>query len=170
MLDDHESRDDARDGRGLDVHGERGLVPHAGLVFLLLEQDYAYGEVECAHPEEHGLGIGDYGHQEGAEGDKEGEPERDGGDDGDFHLVVEDTHDMHVEQAHEPRNGVRGPHREPDGDIGEPAGDGDRGGHRLELGILGVGAENAERGHHEHEQPVVKLEMEIEAFQHGVKI
>ena len=168
VLDDHEARDNARDGRDLDVHGERGLVAYAGLVLLLLEEDYAYGEVECAGSKEHGLGIGDDGHQEGAESDKEGKPEGDGGDNRDFDLVVEDAHDMHVEEAHEPGNGVRGPHGEPDGDIGETAGDGDGGGDSLELGVLGVGAENTERGDHKDKQPVVKAEIEVEIFQHRV--
>ena len=75
---------------------------------------------------------------------------------------------MHVKEAHKARNGIGGTHREPDGDVGESAGNGDGCRDGLELGVLGVGAEHAECRDHENEQPVVEFKMEIKIFQHGV--
>ena len=107
---DHEACDDARDGRRLDVHGERCLVAHSGLVLLLLEEDDAHGKVEEADPDKVGLTVRDSGHQECPERDEEGQAEGDGGNYGDFYFVVKYADDMHVEEAHEPGNGVRGAH------------------------------------------------------------
>ena len=165
---DHEARDDARDSGSLDVDGQGSLVADSGLVFLLLEEDDAHGEVEKAGPDEEGFPVRDAGHQEGPERDEEGKAEGDGGDYGNLYLIVKNAYDVHVKEAHETRDGVRGAHGESDGDIGESAGDGDGRRDGLELGVLGVGAEDSERRDHENEQPVVEFEMEIEVFQHGV--
>ena len=166
VLDEHEPGDDARDGGGLDVDGERGLVAHARLVGLRLEQDDADGEVEKADPYEYGLVVGDAGHEERAQRDKEGEARDDAWDDGNLHLVVQDAHDVHVQQAHESRDGVGGAHGEPDGDVGESAGDGDGRRDGLELGVLQVGAQRSEGRDHEDQEPVVEREVEIQGFEH----
>ena len=73
---------------------------------------------------------------------------------------------MDVQQAHESRDGVGGAHGEPDGDVGEPARNGDGRCHGLELGVLQVGAQRTEGRDHEDEQPVVKREVKIQGFEH----
>ena len=166
VLDEHEPGDDARDGGGLDVDGERGLVAHARLVGLRLEQDDADGEVEKADTYEDGLVVGDAGHEERAQRDKEGESRDNAWDDGYLYLVMQDAHDMHVQQAHESRDGVGGAHGEPDGDVGESAGDGDGRRDGLELGVLQVGAQRPEGRDHEDQEPVVEREVEIQGFEH----
>ena len=165
-LDEHEPRDDARDGRGLDIDGEGRLVAGSGFVGLLLEQDNADGEIKKANPYENGFVVGDAGHEERAQRDKEGESCDDAWDDGNLHLVMQDAHDMHVQQAHESRDGVGGAHGEPDRDVGEPAGDGDGRRDGLELGVLQVGAQGAEGRDHENQEPVVERKVKVQGFEH----
>ena len=150
-LNEHEPGNHACDGGSLDIYRKRGLVTHAGLVFLLLEKDYADDKVEKAGPEKVGFAFGDTRVQKGAEADEEDESRDDGKHDRDFCLVVEQMHDMHVQHAHEPGNGVFGAHRESDGDVGETAGDGDGRRDGFELRIFQVGAQSSEGGHHKDE-------------------
>ena len=165
-LDEHEPRDNACDGRCLYIYRERGLVTHAGLVFLLLEKDNADDKVEKACSDKIRFAFGDARVQKSAEADEKGKPGNDGGHYGNLGLVVEDSHDMHVQHAHEPGNGVFCVHGETDCDIGEPAGDGDGCRYGLELRIFEVGAQSSEGGDHKYEQPVVKSEMKVQFFQH----
>lgn len=165
-LDEHESCDDARDGRSLDIDGEGSLVAGSGFVGLLLEQDNADGEVEKADPYEYGFVVGDAGHEERSQCDKEGEASDNAWDDGDLHLVMQDAHNMHVQQAHESRDGVGGTHGEPDRDVGEPAGDGDGRRDGLELGVLQVGAQRSESRDHENQEPVVERKVKVQGFEH----
>ena len=71
-LDEHEPGDDARDGRGLDIDGEGRLVADSGLVFLRLEKEDADGQVKQANAYENGFAVGNAGHEERTQRDKEG--------------------------------------------------------------------------------------------------
>ena len=163
---EHEPRDDARDGRGLDVDGEGSLVAGPGLVGLLLEEDDSHDKVEDAYGDKVGFPFGDAGHEERSQRDKEGEARDNAWDDGNLHLVMQDAHDMHVQQAHESRDGVGGAHGEPDRDVGEPAGDGDGRRDGLELGVLQVGAQRSEGRDHENQEPVVERKVKVQGFKH----
>ncbi len=165
-LDEHEPGNDSCDGGRLDIDGERGLVTHAGLVFLFLEKDDADDKIEKACSEEVGFAFGDPRVQKSAETDEKGEPRDDGKYDGDLNFIVEQAHDMHVQHAHEPGNGIFGAHRESYGDVGETAGDGDGRRDGFELRIFQVGAQSSEGGHHKDQQPVVYSEMKVQIFQH----
>ena len=165
-LDEHESCNDARDGRSLDIDGEGSLVAGSGFVGLLLEQDNADGEIKKANPYENGFVVGDAGHEERSQRDKEGEASDNAWDDGNLHLVMQDAHNMHVQQAHESRDGVGGTHGEPDCDVGEPAGDGDGRRDGLELGVLQVGAQRTEGRDHENQEPVVERKVKVQGFEH----
>ena len=165
-LDEHEPGNHACDGGRLDIDRERGLVTYAGLVFLLLEKDDADDKVEKAGSEKVRFAFGDARVQKGAEADEKDESRDDGKHDRNLCLIVEQTHDMHVQHAHEPGNSVFGTHRKPDGDIGETAGDRDGRGDGFELRILQIGAQSSEGGHHKDQQPVVKPEMKVQFFQH----
>ena len=165
-LDEHEPRDDARNGRSLDVDGEGSLVACPGLVGLLLEEDDSHDEVEDAYGDKVCFPFGDAGHEERSQRDKEGEASDNAWDDGDLHLVMQNAHDMHVQQAHESRDGVGGTHGEPDCDVGEPAGDGDGRRDGLELGVLQVGAQRSEGRDHENQEPVVERKVKVQGFEH----
>ena len=165
-LDEHEPGDDTCNGRGFDVDGERGLVAHAGLVFLLLEKDNADDKVKKARPDKVRLAFGDARVQKGTEANEKDESRDDGKHDGDFDFVMEQAHDVHVQHAHESGNGVFGAHRESDGNVGKTAGDGYGRRDGLELRILEVGADCPEGSHHKDQQPVVKPEMKVQFFQH----
>ena len=77
-LDEHETGDDARNGWGLDIDGEWGLVAHTGLVSLLLEKDYTDDKVKEACPDKVRFAFGDTRMQKGAEANEKGEPRDDG--------------------------------------------------------------------------------------------
>ena len=165
-FDEHETGNDSCDGGCLDIDGERGLVTYSGLVFLFLEKDDADDKIEKACSEEVGFAFGDPRVQKSAETDEKGEPRDDGKYDGDLNFIVEQAHDMHVQHAHEPGNGIFGAHRESYGDVGETAGDGDGRRDGFELRIFQVGAQSPEGGHHKDQQPVVYSEMKVQIFQH----
>ena len=150
-LDEHEAGNDSCDGGRLDIDGERGLVTHAGLVFLFLEKDDADDKIEKACSKEVGFAFGDARVQKSAETDEKSEPCDDGKYDGDLNFIVEQAYDMHVQHAHEPGNGIFGAHRESHGDVGETAGDGDGRRDGFELRIFQVGAQSSEGGHHKDE-------------------
>ena len=150
-LDEHESGNHACDGGCFYIYRKRSLVTHAGLVFLFLEKDDADDKVEKAGPEKVCFAFGDARVQKGAETDEKGEPRDDGKHDRDLCFIVEQAHNMYVQHAHEPGNGVFGAHRESDGDIGETAGDRDGRRDGFELRIFQVGAQSSEGGHHKDE-------------------
>ena len=160
-LDKHEARNDTCNGGRLDVNGEWSLVAHAGLVLLLLEKDDADDQVKKAGSDKVGIAFGDVCVQKSSERDEKCKPCNNGRNDRNFYFVMENTHNVHVQETHKARNGVFGVHRESDRDVGKTAGNGDRCRDRLELRILEVGAQGSKSGDHKDEQPVVGRKMKI---------
>lgn len=148
LFDEHETCDYKGDGGRLDVDRQGSLVADSRLVLLRLEQEYSCGKVKNADGDKERLSLGDSRHEEHACDHKKDEPQDDGGDDGDFGFVMQNSHDVRVEHAHEPRNGICRPDGEAHRNVGEAEGDGNGCRDRLELRVLEVGTHGTERRDH----------------------